>query len=72
MIGAFFLWFSGLRVIPANAAAVYTGLIPVSAIACSALFLGETIGWPHVAGMVCVIAAIFLVSRPPGPRTLEP
>jgi drug/metabolite transporter (DMT)-like permease len=33
MIGGFFLWFSGLRVIPANRAAVYTGLIPVSALA---------------------------------------
>ncbi len=64
MIGAFFLWFTGLKVIPANSAAVYTGLIPVSAIVCSAIFLGERIGLPLLAGMACVIAAIVLVARP--------
>ncbi len=64
MIGAFFLWFTGLRTVPANSAAVYTGLIPISAIVCSAIFLGERIGWPLLAGMACVIAAIVLVARP--------
>ncbi len=64
MIGAFFLWFTGLKVVPASSAAVYTGLIPVSALACSAIFLGERIGWPHFVGMALVIAAIVLVARP--------
>ncbi|MDQ3656356.1 MAG: DMT family transporter [Chloroflexota bacterium] len=64
MIGAFFLWFTGLKFVPANSAAVYTGLIPVSALVCSAIFLGERIGWPHLAGMACVVAAIVLVARP--------
>ena len=64
MIGAFFLWFTGLKVVPANSAAVYTGLIPISALVCSAIFLGERIGWPHVAGMGFVVAAILLVARP--------
>lgn len=64
MIGAFFLWFTGLKQVPANAAAIYTGIIPISALACSAMFLGERIGWPHVVGMACVIVAIVLVARP--------
>jgi len=64
MVGAFFLWFTGLRVVPANSAAVFTGLIPVSALICAAIFLGERIGWPHYVGMGCVIAAILLVARP--------
>lgn len=64
MIGAFFLWFTGLQVVPANSAAVFTGLIPVSALICAAIFLGERIGWPHYVGMACVIAAIVLVARP--------
>ena len=67
MIGAFFLWFSGLRVIPAGSAAVYTSLIPISAVACSAVFLDEHLGWAHAVGTVCVIAAIVLVSRSPKP-----
>ncbi len=66
MIGAFFLWFSGLRVIPAGKAAVFTSLIPISAVACSAVFLGEHLGWAHAVGTACVIAAIVLVSRNPG------
>ncbi len=65
MIGAFFLWFSGLRVIPASSAAVFTSLIPISAVACSAMFLGERLGWAHAVGTICVIAAIVLVSRSP-------
>jgi len=69
MVGAFFLWFTGLQVVPANSAAVFTGLIPVSALVCSAIFLGERIGWPHYLGMACVIAAIVLVAR--SPRNLE-
>jgi drug/metabolite transporter (DMT)-like permease len=64
MILAFFLWFNGLKTIPANSAAVFTGLIPVSAVIGSAIFLGERIGIPHVVGMACVIAAIMLVARP--------
>ncbi|MEJ7900217.1 MAG: DMT family transporter [Thermomicrobiales bacterium] len=64
MIGAFFLWFTGLKVVPASSAAVYTGLIPVSALVCSAIFLGERIGWAHFTGMGFVIAAIILVARP--------
>jgi len=72
MIGAFFLWFSGLRVIPASSAAVFTSLIPVSAVVCAAIFLDERLGWAHAVGTACVIAAIFLVSRqrsstPPDP-----
>lgn len=64
MIGAFFLWFTGLKVVSASSAAVYTGLIPVSALVCSAIFLSERIGWPHLTGMAFVIAAIVLVARP--------
>jgi drug/metabolite transporter (DMT)-like permease len=68
MIGGFFLWFSGLRVIPANRAAVYTGLIPVSALACSFVLLGENISWQHFVGMALAILAVFLVARTPAPR----
>lgn len=72
MIGAFFLWFTGLKVVPANSAAVYTGLIPVSALVCSSIFLSERIGWPHIVGMACVIAAIVLVARPDRAMTTLP
>ncbi len=72
MIGAFFLWFTALKTIPASAAAVYTGLTPVSALICSALVLDERIGWSHVFGMACVVAAIILVARPSAAVSLRP
>lgn len=70
MIGGFFLWFAGLRVIPANAAAVYTGLIPVSAVLTSWAVLGESIGPLQMMGLMLVLAAILLVTR--GNRSLSP
>lgn len=64
MVGATSLWFGGLKFIPASAAAVYTGLIPVSAVLLSFALLGESIGWNHIAGMILVILAVVLVARP--------
>lgn len=64
MVGATSLWFGGLKFIPASAAAVYTGLIPVSAVLLSFALLGEAISWKHVIGMALVILAVVLVARP--------
>ena len=64
MVGATSLWFGGLKFIPASAAAVYTGLLPVSAVLLSFALLGESIGWQHVVGMILVIVAVVLVARP--------
>ncbi len=68
MIGGFFLWFNGLRVIPASGGAVFTGLIPVSALACSFVLLGEHISWQHIMGMSLAILAVVLVARVPRTR----
>ena len=68
MIGGFFLWFNGLRVIPSSSAAVFTGLIPVSALACSFVLLGEQITWRHIVGMALAILAVYLVARAPRTR----
>ena len=65
---AFWLWFVGLAKVQANTAAVFTGVIPLSALACSALLLHERLSWAHVAGCACVLGGIALIARPSRPQ----
>ncbi len=60
---ALILWYRGLAVVPASEAAVFTSAFPISAVAVSILFLGEHPQWAHAAGLVCILAAIFLGTR---------
>jgi drug/metabolite transporter (DMT)-like permease len=60
---AFLLWARGVARVPASAAAVFTGVLPVSAVTLSYLVLGEPIEASHLLGGVCVLAAIVVVAR---------
>lgn len=66
---AFVLWFSGVSKVPASTAAVFTGVLPVSAVLLSYLILGEPFSWTHLVGVGCVLLAILLIARdrPPVP-----
>lgn len=70
-----YLWFVGLRSVPASRAGIFIGMIPVSAVVLSALLLKESIGWLHVIGIACVLIAIALISyrsRRPDPLVTVP
>lgn len=60
---AFNLWFRGIAQVPASTAAVFTGVLPVSALLLSYLVLREPFAWSHPVGMVCVLLAIVLIAR---------
>lgn len=60
---AILLWSRGLLHVPASTAAVFTGMMPVSAVGLSYLLLGEPFLWSHVAGGACVLGGILLVAR---------
>jgi drug/metabolite transporter (DMT)-like permease len=60
---AFVLWARGLAVVPASTAAVFTAVLPVSAVALSYAFLGEPFAWSHVVGGACVIGGIGLLAQ---------
>lgn len=60
---AFLLWARGMAVVPASTAAVFTGVLPVSAVGLSWLVLGEPLRWSHLVGGACVLVAILLVAR---------
>jgi drug/metabolite transporter (DMT)-like permease len=52
------LWYRGLPHVETWLAGLATAAVPVAALAVSALWLGETVGWPRLAGAALVIAAI--------------
>jgi drug/metabolite transporter (DMT)-like permease len=65
---AVILWYFGLRTTPASTAGAFTGVIPITAVLSAWLLLDERLGWPHVAGIVLVVAGIGLVVNARGRR----
>ena len=61
---AYILWFRGVEKVPASTAAVFTGVMPISTVALSALILGEQITSAHLVGLACVLGGIGLITRP--------
>ena len=57
---SYVLWFKGIALVPASAAAAFTGLVPLSGVGLSWLVLGEQILWTHIAGLACVTAGLWL------------
>lgn len=60
---AFILWFRGVSKVPASRAAVFTGLLPISAVVLSYVILGEAFHWSHLIGGTMVIGGIVVISR---------
>lgn len=56
-------WLYGVKGIGPSRAGVFVNLIPVSALLLSSLVLGESIGLKEVAGMVLILAGVWLVNR---------
>ncbi len=54
------LWNNGLVKVEANRAVLFSGLIPITAIILAAIFLGETITWSHVIGLIIILSALSL------------
>jgi drug/metabolite transporter (DMT)-like permease len=60
---AFLFWTHGVGQVPASTAAVFTGVLPVSAVTLSWLVLGEPMLASHLIGGACVLGAIGLTAR---------
>ncbi|THB64137.1 MAG: DMT family transporter [Desulfovibrio sp.] len=59
---AYLFWFAGIVKVRASVAGVFTGVMPVSALALSALILDEPLGLAHILGCIAVICGILLIS----------
>lgn len=62
-VGGFFLMYSGVSKVPVNTAAVFTGVLPLSALLLSALILGERIHPAQIAGFFLILIGIIHSSR---------
>jgi len=60
---AILIFFSGLRLVRADHAAVFTYAEPVTAVIFAAVFLAEPLGWVTAVGGAAVVAAGILVAR---------
>jgi drug/metabolite transporter (DMT)-like permease len=61
---AFTLWFYAVSRVPGSTAAVFSGLMPVSAVVLSYALLGEPLLPSHAIGGACVVVGILLIARP--------
>lgn len=60
---AFILWFDGVSKVSASTAGLFTGIMPVSAVILSFLFLNENIRWYHIIGIILVLLGIYFGSK---------
>lgn len=58
-------WLYGVKGLGPSRAGVFVNLIPVSALLLSVLVLGEAIGLKEVAGILLILAGVWLVNRQP-------
>ncbi|MFP3845736.1 DMT family transporter [Priestia filamentosa] len=59
----FVLWYYGVSKVPVSTSAVFTGIIAVSSLILSYIFLKEQFQWGHLIGIVCVLIGIFITTR---------
>ena len=62
---AFILWFQGVSKVPASTAAVFTGIIPISAVFLSVIVLSEPVSLRHIFAVFCVFLGIVFITRSP-------
>lgn len=63
-VGGFLLWYAGAAQVSGSEAAAVTAVASVTAVGLSALWLDERVHFGQVLGMILVVLAILLVSRP--------
>jgi drug/metabolite transporter (DMT)-like permease len=58
----FVLWFAGSARLKGAEAALFTAILPVSALVLAAVWLGESISLAQLGGAACVLGAVGLAS----------
>ena len=59
------LWMTGLKVVPAAQAGVFTAMLPVSAARVGVLVLGESLGLLQLLAFASALAGVLLATAPP-------
>jgi drug/metabolite transporter (DMT)-like permease len=58
----YWLWFRIIQMVPAGVASLSVLPVPLIGLSLSALFLGETVGWPEAAALACMTLALAIMS----------
>lgn len=61
---SFYLWCIGIKTIPASTSALFTALVPVTAMLIAVFVLGEHLSMIQLAGLLAVIASLGLGLKP--------
>ena len=69
---AVWLWMTGMKVVPANEAGVFTVALPISATLVGVLLLGERFSLLHGAALLLAGAGVLLIASAPAPRAAPP
>jgi drug/metabolite transporter (DMT)-like permease len=62
-VGAVLLMNQSLTIIPAGNAAVYTAIMPISAVLLSCFFLNESFYWYHLMGILFTLSGLILITK---------
>jgi drug/metabolite transporter (DMT)-like permease len=63
------LWMTGLRLIPASAAGVYTVFLPIAAALVGVFVLGESLNAIQIFGFALALLGVVLATLPSGERS---
>jgi drug/metabolite transporter (DMT)-like permease len=63
-VGTVWLWMTGLRVVPAAQAGVYSVLLPIAAALTGVLVLGETLGAMQLLAFGVALLGVVLATLP--------
>jgi drug/metabolite transporter (DMT)-like permease len=63
------LWLTGLKVVPANHAGVFSVALPLSSTLVAVAVLGETLTLGHFVAFACAVAGIVLIATAPREKT---
>lgn len=58
---AYLCWFAGVTRVPAGVAGIFTGILPLSALLVSAMYLGQPVTQEHLFGCGLAISSIVLI-----------
>jgi drug/metabolite transporter (DMT)-like permease len=61
------LWMTGMKVVPASEAGVFTVALPISATAVGVLLLGESFSLLHAVALLLAAAGVVLIASAPSP-----
>lgn len=69
---AFFFWYAGIKRCEASVAAIFSGMMPLTALLLSVLLLGERPSWQQYLGGALVFAGMMVSGRKPRSLPSEP